>query len=69
MKDATYYRHQLVHKQDELDEATAQLRLLKESTAYELSTALTALTERNPPKLHVVEYILRDLVHDLTIVR
>jgi hypothetical protein len=69
MKDATYYRHQLVHKQDELDEANAQLRLLKESTAYELSKALTALTERNPPKLEVVEYILRDLVHDLTIVR
>ena len=68
-KDATHYRHQLIHKQDELDEATAQLRLLKESTAYELSKALTALTERNPPKLEVVEYILRDLVHDLTIVR
>ena len=69
MKDATYYRHQLVHKQDELDAANIKLRLLKESTAYELSKALTALTERNPPKLEVVEYILRDLVHDLTIVR
>ena len=69
MKDATYYRHQVIHKQDELDEATAQLRKLSTETAYELSKALTALTERNPPKLHVVEYILRDLVHDLTIVR
>ena len=34
MKDATYYRHQVIHKQAEVDEATAQLRLLKESTAY-----------------------------------
>jgi hypothetical protein len=69
MNDATYYRHQLIHKQAEVDDADIQLRLLKESTAYELSKALTALTERNPPKLEVVEYILRDLVHDLTIVR
>ena len=65
-KNAEYYRHQVIHKQDELDEATAQLRKLSTETAYELSKALTALTERNPPKLDVVEYILRDLVSNLT---
>lgn len=68
MKDTDYYRHQLIHKQDELDEANMELRKLSVATANELSTALTALTERNPPKLNVVEYILRSLVHDLKIV-
>jgi len=65
-KNAEYYRHQVIHKQDEVDAAKIELRLLKEDTAYELSKALTALTERNPPKLDVVEYILRDLVSNLT---
>jgi len=69
MKDAEYYRHQLIHKQGEVDDAEYKLRKLSTDTAYELSKALTALTERNPPKLEIVEYILRDLVHDLTIVR
>jgi hypothetical protein len=69
MNDAEYYRHQLIHKQSEVDDAEYKLRKLSTDTAYELSKALTALTERNPPKLEIVEYILRDLVHDLTIVR
>jgi hypothetical protein len=65
-KDATHYRHQLIHKQDEVDAANIKLRLLKESTAEQLSRALIALTERHPPKLEVVEYLLRALVSDLT---
>ena len=65
-KNAEYYRHQLIHKQSAVDDAEYKLRKLSTDTAYELSKALTALTERNPPKLDVVEYILRDLVSNLT---
>ena len=60
-KDATYYRHQLIHKQDELADADAKLRRLSDDTERDLERALIALTERHPPKLEVVEYILRGL--------
>jgi len=64
-KDATYYRHQVIHKQSEVDAANIKLRLLKESTIEQLTTALVPLTERHPPKLEVVEYLLRDLIWQL----
>jgi hypothetical protein len=64
-KDATHYRHQLIHKQDEVDAANIKLRLLKESTIEQLTTALVPLTERHPPKLDIVEYLLRDLIWKL----
>jgi len=60
-KDATYYRHQLIHKHDELADAEQKLRQLSDDTERDLERALIALTERTPPKLEVVEYILRDL--------
>ena len=62
-----HYRHRcaLVHKQDEVDAAKIELRLLKESTLEQLNTALVPLTQRHPPKLDIVEYLLRDLIWKL----
>lgn len=60
-KNVEYYRHQLIHKQDELAAAEHKLRQLTVDTERDLRKALIALTERTPPKLEVVEYILRDL--------
>tara|TARA_R110000772_G_scaffold114889_2_gene219612 strand:- start:889 stop:1113 length:225 start_codon:yes stop_codon:yes gene_type:complete len=60
-KDATYYRHQVIHKQSEVDAAKCKLRRLADDTERDLERALIALTERHPPKLEVVEYILREL--------
>ena len=60
-KNIEYYRHQLIHKHDELADAESKARRLADDTARDLDRALIALTERTPPKLEVVEYILREV--------
>jgi hypothetical protein len=60
-KNIEYYRHQLIHKHDELADAEHKLRQLAADTERDLGKALIALTERTPPKLEVVECILRTL--------
>ena len=60
-KNVEYYRHQLIHKHDELADAEQKLRMLADDTERDLSRALIALTKRHPPKLEVVEYILSGL--------
>ena len=60
-KNVENYRHQLIHKQDELAAVEHKLRQLAVDTERDLRKALIALTERTPPKLKVAECILQDL--------
>jgi hypothetical protein len=60
-KNVEYYRHQLIHKHDELADAEHKLRQLADDTEWDLGRALIALTKRHPPKLEVVEDILSRL--------